>query len=147
MGTIIKIVDMPVSVKAYTVPNEDGTFTIFINSRLNSEQQQESYSHEIEHILSNNFKTNNVNNAELITHNATANLEFCNRRNKIGLIGIINAYNAKCTSIYEMAEYLDVPEDALTKTLKHYKSKYGTYTTVDNYTIYFEPSIGVFERL
>lgn len=144
MGTIIKMVDMPVTVKAYTVPNNDGTYTIFINSRLSSEQQKESYSHEVEHILSDDFEAINADDAELITH---ANCEFCNRRNKIGLIGIINAYNAKCRTLYEMSEYLDVNEETLRNALKHYKSKYGMYTTVDNYTIYFEPSIGVFERL
>mgnify|MGYP000863675230 CR=1 FL=1 len=144
LETIIEMVDMPVSIKAHTVPNEDGTFTIFINSRLNSEQQKEGYSHEIEHILKDDFKTKNVDKTEFITH---ANCEFCNRRNKIGLIGIINAYNAKCRTLYDMAEYLDVTEEALCKALEHYNSKYGICTTVDNYTIYFEPAIGVFERL
>ena len=68
LGTIIKMVDMPVTVKAYTVPNNDGTYTIFINSRLSSEQQKESYSHEVEHILSDDFETNNADDTELITH-------------------------------------------------------------------------------
>ena len=65
----------------------------------------------------------------------------------IGLRGIIDAYEHGCTSAYEMAEFLDVTEEFLQEALKTYKSKYGCYTTLDNYIIYFEPSIGVLEML
>ena len=36
-----------------------------------------------------------------------------------------------------MAEYLDVTEDYLEEALACYRSKYGVYTVVDNYAIYF----------
>lgn len=63
----------------------------------------------------------------------------------IGLMGIIDAYRNHCQSISESAEYLDVTEEFLEDALRHYKSKYGKCVTVDNYTIYFEPYLGVFE--
>ena len=58
---------------------------------------------------------------------------------KIGLRGIINAYEAGCRSLYEMAEYLDATEEYLKEALDCYKSKYGIYALVDNYILYFEP--------
>lgn len=65
----------------------------------------------------------------------------------IGLNGIISAYKAGCKNIYEMATYLDVTEEFLQEALSCYRQKYGVCTTVDNYVVYFEPSIGVFEMI
>ena len=62
---------------------------------------------------------------------------------KIGLMGIVNAYKAGCQNLAEAAEYLDVTEEYLLEALKTYHSKYGIYATVDNYIIYFEPSLAV----
>lgn len=62
---------------------------------------------------------------------------------KIGLVGIINAFEAHCTDQYETAEYLDVTESYLQEAIDAYKSKYGIYTKVDNYILYFEPCLGV----
>lgn len=57
----------------------------------------------------------------------------------VGLCGIIDAYKRGCRNRYEISDYLGVSEDFLSETLNAYKSKYGLFTTVDNYTIYFEP--------
>ena len=65
---------------------------------------------------------------------------------RVGLIGIIQAYEACCRSLHEMAEYLDVTEDYLEEALACYRSKYGIYTVVDNYAIYFIPNIAVARR-
>lgn len=58
---------------------------------------------------------------------------------KIGLSGLIRAYEAGCRNLFEMAEYLDVTEEYLGNALQCYRSKYGVCTAVDNYVIYFEP--------
>ena len=42
-----------------------------------------------------------------------------------------------------MAEYLEVTEEFLRESLDMYRSKYGVCTTLDNYIIYFEPSLTV----
>lgn len=65
----------------------------------------------------------------------------------IGLRGIVESYERGCLTLYDMAEYLEITEEFLNEALKYYKSKYGTCTTIDNYVIYFEPSIGVFELI
>lgn len=62
---------------------------------------------------------------------------------KIGLIGIIHAYENGCKNLSEMAECLDVTEAFLAEALECYHKKYGIYATVDNYIIYFEASLGV----
>lgn len=63
----------------------------------------------------------------------------------IGLMGIVDSYKAGCHNAHEMAEYLNVTEEFLIEALERYRSKYGTYTTIDNYVIFFEPSLGVLE--
>ncbi len=63
----------------------------------------------------------------------------------IGLNGIVSAYRAGCKNTHEMAEHLEVTEEFLQEALDCYRQKYGTHTCFDNYTVYFEPTIGVFE--
>ena len=61
----------------------------------------------------------------------------------IGLRGILQAYEAGCRNLYEMAEYLEVTEEYLKEALECYRRKHGVFATVDNYAIYFEPTLGV----
>ena len=60
---------------------------------------------------------------------------------KIGLTGLIRAYESGCKNLYEMAEYLDATEEYLKEAIDCYKSKYGLCTSIDNYIIYFQPFI------
>ena len=62
---------------------------------------------------------------------------------KIGLQGIVKAYEARLTNIGEIAEFLEVTPEFLREAIECYKSKYGIYTTLDNYIIFFEPSLSV----
>lgn len=62
---------------------------------------------------------------------------------KIGLMGIVQAYEHGCRNRYEMAEYLDCTEEYLTEALNCYRSKYGEFTRIDNYIIYFMPTLAV----
>ena len=58
---------------------------------------------------------------------------------KIGLTGLIRAYEAGCRNLYEMADFLDATEEYLKDAIDCYHAKYGQYTAVDKYVIYFEP--------
>lgn len=58
---------------------------------------------------------------------------------KVGLTGLIRAYEEGCQNFYEMAECLDVTEEYLQAAIDCYHAKYGQYTAVDNYMINFEP--------
>lgn len=66
---------------------------------------------------------------------------------QIGLSGIIQGYRAHCRSCYDLAEYLEVSENFLQEALECYREKYGVYTELDGYVIYFEPCLIVMEAL
>lgn len=66
---------------------------------------------------------------------------------QVGLIGIVESFRAGCQTFSEMAKYLEVTEQFLKDALERYRQKYGVYTTVDNYIIYFEPYLAVVEML
>lgn len=65
----------------------------------------------------------------------------------IGLTGIINAFRTGCQSRHEIAELLDVTEEYLQECIDCYRDKYGVYTELDNYVIYFIPNLAVMEKV
>ena len=79
----------------------------------------------------------NVVNAKQELHARTWAYNEC-----IGLIGIVKAFE----SLYEMADYLNVTEDFLKDALESFRRKYGIYTEIDNYFIFFEPYISVMRK-
>lgn len=66
---------------------------------------------------------------------------------QIGLRGLINAYEHGCRCRHEVADYLEVTEEFLEEAINCYREKYGIYTTVDNYTVYFIPRLAIYERI
>ena len=65
----------------------------------------------------------------------------------IGLVGLIEAYEHGCRNRYEIAEFLEVTDEFLEDCINCYRDKYGIYTTVDNYIIYFIPNLMVTEMI
>lgn len=61
----------------------------------------------------------------------------------IGLRGIISGFENGCRSRYELADYLGVTEQFLQDALTAYRQKYGAFTPIDNYVVYFEPHLAV----
>ncbi|BDR86085.1 ImmA/IrrE family metallo-endopeptidase [Clostridium tetani] len=61
----------------------------------------------------------------------------------IGIIDLVNAYNNGARDKYTLADYLNVTEEFLEEAINYYKTKYGLYYEIDNYLIYFEPTLGV----
>ena len=51
----VRYAELPLSVEGVTVPNNDGTFDIYINSLLPAERQEETLAHELEHIHKDHF--------------------------------------------------------------------------------------------
>lgn len=66
---------------------------------------------------------------------------------QIGLIGLVRAFEHGCQNRFEIAEYLEVTEEYLEECISCYRDKYGVYTTVDNYIIYFIPNLVVVEMI
>ena len=58
MGSYIfvRLIRLPTeAVRAVTLPNDDGTFDIYINKRLPEELQQKALEHELKHIRKDHF--------------------------------------------------------------------------------------------
>ena len=58
---------------------------------------------------------------------------------QVGLDGILAADAAGCRSIYEMADFLEVPEDFLIEAIGCYRERYGTGILYKGCTILFDP--------
>lgn len=95
-------------------------------------------------------------------HTTTGNIldqqDICNRKQErrariwaydllIDLSGIVKAYKHGCSSLYEMADYLEVTEEFLRDALEYYRSKYGICAYFDSYIVFFEPTLAVVEIL
>ncbi len=52
---IVRYIPLPVSVRAFTIPDASGDYNIYINDALSSEQQRKSYEHEALHIKNGDF--------------------------------------------------------------------------------------------
>ena len=59
---------------------------------------------------------------------------------------LIDAFEAGCRSRQEVAEKLEITEQLLTDALAYYKAKYGQYVRCRQYTIIFEPAIGIIKK-
>jgi len=54
----VRVVALPATVRGVTVPNEDGTFSVYINSLYGDGAQREALEHELEHLARDHFYTN-----------------------------------------------------------------------------------------
>ena len=46
----VRFVDFPPTVLGATLPNDDGTFSVYINARLGDDARRETLRHELEHL-------------------------------------------------------------------------------------------------
>ncbi len=60
---------------------------------------------------------------------------------RIGLRGLIRAYEHGCKNRHETAEFLEVTEEFLEDAVNTYREKYGVFITIDNYVVYFIPQL------
>ncbi len=51
----IRKIPLPLGVRAFTLPDEQGDFNIYINDKLSYEQQYKSLKHELRHIMNEDF--------------------------------------------------------------------------------------------
>ena len=112
---------------------------ILINSRLTCKQKYGVLAEELGHyhktvgIIINQKNINN-RKQELIARRWSYD-------KAVGLLGLIKAFEYGCKDRYEIAEYLDVTVDYLNEVLEYYASKYGVIHRIDNYIIYFSPTV------
>ena len=63
-------------IKETVTPNEDGSFTIFIESSLSRIEQQKSFVHAIKHILGDDFEKLDVQKIEYEAHMMNWKIEY-----------------------------------------------------------------------
>ena len=51
----VRVVELPAAVRGVTVPNDDGTFSVYINALYDDESQRETLEHELEHLARDHF--------------------------------------------------------------------------------------------
>lgn len=51
----VRLIPLPEAVRAVTIPNDDGTFDVYINAVLPEELQNRALEHELEHIRKDHF--------------------------------------------------------------------------------------------
>ena len=51
----VRFVDFPPTVLGATLPNDDGTFSVYINARLGDDARRETLRHELEHMARDHF--------------------------------------------------------------------------------------------
>lgn len=47
---VVRLLDMPTTVRGFVSPSPDGVYNIYLNARQTFEVQRETYRHEIRHI-------------------------------------------------------------------------------------------------
>lgn len=61
----VRLVPLPASIDGVTVPNDDGTFDIYLNANLCEAKQQDRLQHEIKHIVEDHFYQESKSVAQL----------------------------------------------------------------------------------
>lgn len=51
----VRVINLPVGVGGVVTPNDDGTFSIYVNARNTRERQKKSCDHEVGHIRNDDF--------------------------------------------------------------------------------------------
>ena len=119
--------------------------SIALHQGMDSATTADTLAEELEHHYTTVGDILEQNNAANRKQEHLARLRAYNRR--IGLSGIIQGYKAHCHNRYELAEYLEVSENFLQEAIEYYHEKYGCFTELDGYVIYFDPCLIVMETL
>lgn len=53
----VRLVELPLRVEGVTLPNSDGSFSVYINSLLSEDRRAEVLRHELRHIAAEHFYT------------------------------------------------------------------------------------------
>lgn len=67
----VRLVSLPAAIDGVSVPNDDGSFDIYINADLCEARRQECLEHELEHIMEDHFYQESKSVAQLEQHAKT----------------------------------------------------------------------------
>ena len=77
----VYVVDLPDGVNEMVCPCLDG-YTIYLNSRIDSQSQYEGFLHAIQHITNNDFEKDDIQSIEYDAHNKTPRIKRGGRENR-----------------------------------------------------------------
>ncbi len=60
MSIFIREMKMPLTIRAFTVPDANGDYNIYINNGLSEEAKKRSFEHEKKHIENNDFSSSDL---------------------------------------------------------------------------------------
>ena len=60
MSIFIREMKMPLTIRAFTVPDANGDYNIYINNDLSEEAKEKSLKHEKKHIENNDFSSSDL---------------------------------------------------------------------------------------
>ena len=112
-------------------------YVVALNKELDATEKACTLAEELGHHYTTSGNILDLSQAENRKQERRARIWAYNKQ--IGLKGLINAYENGCRNRHEIAEYLEVTESFLLEAVNYYKEKYGIYTEIDNYIIYFSP--------
>jgi hypothetical protein len=69
MSIFIREMKMPLTIRAFTVPDANGDYNIYINNDLSEEAKEKSLKHEKKHIENNDFSSSDL--ARVIENKST----------------------------------------------------------------------------
>lgn len=73
----VRLINFPnPKTKETVTENDDGSYTIFIETSLSKKSQQEAFLHAMKHILGNDFDKVDVNKIERQAHNLESSAEL-----------------------------------------------------------------------
>lgn len=110
---------------------------IYINSNLSETRKAEVLYEELAH--------HKLTYGNILDQSKWINRKFENYAKRHGyeaalpLRIIVEAHNYGVSSLYELADYVQLSEKYIVEILEHYKNKYGIGTHYGNYSITFEP--------
>ena len=80
---IIELVNFDTTkINEVVLKNDDGTFTVLLNSKFNEEQLREAYEHAVSHIRNNDFDKLSVQSIETEAHQQMTVEEVCEHLSK-----------------------------------------------------------------
>ena len=68
MSISYQVILMDMTGNEVVTENEDGSYTIFINSRMNYEKQMKAYLHAMKHITGDDFRKEDIQHIEYHAH-------------------------------------------------------------------------------
>ena len=143
-----KMIDsIPLEVKELNLNNFDGLIvdeTVYINKNLTEREKIATLTEEVEHYNLNVGDITNTNNANNRKQEHRAQISALQKL--VTIPNLIKAYKSGCTSRYEIAEFLDVPEKILIKAIRILSTKFPGWITHNEFMISLDPLMVIEKR-